>query len=65
MPSQAQGTSGNGTNDKTGQGVQNDLVPYDQVLAQYRDAALNQVDRAAIPESQRQLVQRYFSDLSK
>lgn len=62
---QAEGTSGNGTNEKTGAGVQNDLVPYDQVLAEYRDAALNQVDRASIPESQRQLVQQYFSDLSK
>ena len=44
-------------------GVQNDLVPYQQVLADYRASALSQVDRADIPDQQRQLVQQYFSDL--
>jgi hypothetical protein len=65
VPGQAQGTSGNGTPDGTGQGVQNDLVPYDQVLGQYQNAALSQVDRADIPEQERQLVQQYFNNLSK
>lgn len=65
VPGQAQGTSGNGTPDGTGQGVQNDLVPYDQVLGQYQSAALSQVDRADIPEQERQLVQQYFTNLSK
>jgi hypothetical protein len=65
VPGQAQGTSGNGTPDGSGQGVQNDLVPYDQVLGQYQSAALSQVDRADIPEQERQLVQQYFNNLSK
>jgi hypothetical protein len=65
VPGQAQGTSGNGTPDGSGQGVQNGLVPYEQVLAQYQNAAINQVDRADIPEQQRALVQQYFNDLSK
>jgi hypothetical protein len=65
VPGQAQGTSGNGTPDGSGQGVQNGLVPYDQVLGQYQSAALSQVDRADIPEQERQLVQQYFNNLSK
>lgn len=65
VPGQAQGTSGNGTPEGSGQGVQNDLVPYQQVIAQYQSAALSQVDRADIPQQQRQLVQQYFNDLSK
>jgi hypothetical protein len=40
-------------------------VPYDQVLGQYQSAALSQVDRADIPEQERQLVQQYFNNLSK
>jgi len=64
VPSQAQDT-GNGQNQGSQPGVQNDLVPYEQVLAQYQSSALSQVDRADIPEQQRQLVQRYFSDLSR
>jgi hypothetical protein len=65
VPGQAQGISGNGTPDGSGQGVQNGLVPYDQVLGQYQDAALSQVNRADIPEQERQLVQQYFNDLSR
>jgi hypothetical protein len=65
VPGHAQGTSGNGTPEGSGQGVQNDLVPYEQVIAQYQSAALSQVDRADIPEQERQLVQQYFNDLSR
>jgi hypothetical protein len=65
VPGQAQGTSGNGTPEGSGTGVQNDLVPYQQVIAQYQSAALSQVQRADIPEQERQLVQQYFNDLSK
>jgi hypothetical protein len=65
VPGQAQGISGNGTPDGSGQGVQNGLVPYDQVLGQYQDAALSQVNRADIPEQERQLVQQYFNNLSR
>ena len=46
-------------------GVQNDLVPYQQVFANYRDSALNQVDRADIPQQEQQLVQQYFSGLGQ
>ena len=46
-------------------GVQNDLVPYQQVYTDYRNNALSQVDRADIPEQERQLVQQYFSDLGQ
>jgi hypothetical protein len=35
------------------------------VLAQYQQSALNEVARSDIPDSQQQLVQQYFSDLSK
>ncbi|HXM57848.1 MAG TPA: hypothetical protein VOB72_20795 [Candidatus Dormibacteraeota bacterium] len=59
---QAQDT-GQGQNQGNQAGVQNDLVPYQQVLADYRASALSQVDRADIPDQQRQLVQQYFSDL--
>lgn len=65
VPGQAQGVSGNGTPDGSGQGVQNGLLPYDQVLGQYQDAALSQVNRADIPEQERQLVQQYFNNLSR
>jgi hypothetical protein len=65
VPGQVQGASGNDTPEGSGQGVQNDLVPYQQVIAQYQSAALSQVDRADIPEQERQLVQQYFNDLSK
>jgi hypothetical protein len=61
---QAQDT-GTGQNQGSQPGTQNDVVPYQQVLADYRAAALNQVDRTDIPEQQRQLVQQYFSDLGQ
>src|SRR5215472_1999029 len=64
IPSQAQDT-GSGQNQGSQAGAQNELVPYEQVLAQYQSSALSQVDRADIPEQQRQLVQQYFSDLTK
>ena len=64
VPSQARDT-GNGLNQGSQPGVQNDLVPYEQVLADYQRSALSQVNRADIPEQQRQLVQQYFSDLSR
>jgi hypothetical protein len=64
VPSQARDT-GNGLNQGSQPGVQNELVPYEQVLADYQRSALSQVDRADIPEQERQLVQQYFSDLSK
>src|SRR5262249_6082989 len=64
IPSQAQDT-GRGQNLGSQPGVQNDLVPYEQVLAQYQSSALSQVNRADIPEQERQLVQQYFSDLSQ
>ncbi|TMC04399.1 MAG: hypothetical protein E6J41_25100 [Chloroflexi bacterium] len=64
MPSQAQDT-GNGQNQGSQPGVQNDLVPYQQVLADYRASALNQVDRADIPQQEQQLVQQYFSGLGQ
>jgi len=59
---QAQDT-GQGQNQGSQPGVQNGLVPYEQVLADYQASALSQVDRADIPDQQRQLVQQYFSDL--
>ena len=66
VPSQSTGTDPNATNTSpTGTGSESQLVPYDQVLAEYRSSALSQVDRQLIPESQRSLVQSYFSELSK
>ena len=66
VPSQATSTDPNATNtNPTGPGTEAQLVPYDQVLAEYRSTALSQVDRQLIPESQRSLVQSYFSELSK
>jgi hypothetical protein len=35
------------------------------VLSQYRDQAMNQVNRADIPDQERQLVQQYFSNLGQ
>src|SRR2546430_8086718 len=52
---QAQADPGTGNNVGSQPGVQNELVPYDKVLADYRAQALNQVDRADIPEEERAL----------
>jgi hypothetical protein len=62
VPSQAQDT-GLGQNQGSQPGVENDLVPYQQVIADYQASALSQVDRADIPEQEQQLVQQYFSGL--
>jgi hypothetical protein len=63
VPGQSQSTTGQGRQGEAGGTQQTQLVPYDQVYAQYRDVAIDQVDRTDIPESERQLVQQYFSDL--
>jgi hypothetical protein len=65
VPGQAQDNGQNGQPSGSGQGNPNDLVPYSSVLAQYRDQALSQVDRADIPDQERQLVQQYFTDLGQ
>lgn len=66
VPSQAAGTDPNAVNtDPSGTGSEAQLVPYQQVLAEYRASALSQVDRQLIPESERSLVQSYFSDLGR
>ena len=65
VPGQAQDTGQNGQPSGSGQGNPNDLVPYNSVLAQYRDQALSQVDRADIPDQERQLVEQYFTDLGQ
>ncbi len=64
MPSQAQST-GQGTPQGTGQGTDTQLVPYQDVLADYKSAALNQVDRQVIPDADRALVAAYFTELGK
>jgi len=64
VPGQGDPT-GQGQNIGNGQGTDAGLVPYQQVYADYKAAALNQVDRADIPQSERDLVNQYFSDLSK
>jgi len=48
-----------------GQGTDANLVPYEQVYADYKAAALNQVDRADIPQSERDLVNQYFANLGQ
>lgn len=63
VPGQSQGSTGQGQPGQTGSSQPNQLVPYDQVLSQYQSVALDQVDRADIPEAQRQLVEQYFSNL--
>jgi hypothetical protein len=52
-----------GTPDGSGQGERNGMVPYQQVLTRYQNQALDEVSRSAVPDQERQLVQRYFSDL--
>jgi len=37
-------------------------VPYEKVYAQYREAALSQVDRAQMPSQVRELLRRYFEE---
>jgi hypothetical protein len=65
VPGQAQDTGQGGQPSGSGQGNPNDLVPYSSVLSQYRDQAMNQVNRADIPDQERQLVQQYFSNLGQ
>ena len=65
VPGQAQDSGQSGQPTGTGQGTPSDLVPYNSVLSQYRDQAMSQVDRADIPDQERQLVQQYFSDLGQ
>jgi hypothetical protein len=65
VPGQAQDTGQSGQPSGSGQGNPNDLVPYNSVLSQYRDQAMNQVNRADIPDQERQLVQQYFSNLGQ
>jgi hypothetical protein len=65
VPGQPQGTGQNGQPTGSGQGNPNDLVPYQDVLSQYRDQAMSQVNRADIPDQERQLVQQYFSGLGQ
>jgi hypothetical protein len=65
VPGQPQDTGQNGQPAGGGQGNPNDLVPYQDVLSQYRDEAVNQVNRADIPDQERQLVQQYFSGLGQ
>jgi hypothetical protein len=43
-----------------GPGADPGLVPYEQVYAQYRSAALSQVDREQVPIQVRDLLRRYF-----
>ena len=52
------------THQGTGQGQDAQLVPYQSVLADYQQQAMNQVDREVIPDQERDLVQRYFSALA-
>jgi chemotaxis protein histidine kinase CheA len=65
VPGQAQDAGQSGQPTGNGQGNPNDLVPYNSVLSQYRDQAMNQVNRADIPDQERQLVQQYFSNLGQ
>jgi len=64
VPSQGDPT-GQGQNQGSGQGTDANLVPYEQVYADYKAAALNQVDRADIPQSERDLVNQYFTNLGQ
>ena len=64
VPSQGDPT-GQGQNQGNGQGTDANLVPYEQVYADYKAAALNQVDRADIPQSERDLVNQYFANLGQ
>jgi hypothetical protein len=64
---QGQTTAGSTTRDNTkpgdfGPGTQGGLVDADTVYANYRAAALSQVDRQLLSEQERQLVAKYFSD---
>ncbi|MBO0709224.1 MAG: hypothetical protein J2P44_12750, partial [Candidatus Dormibacteraeota bacterium] len=63
VPSQAQDNGQNGQPSGNGQGNPNDLVPYQQVYSNYRDSAMNQVDRSDVSQQDQQLVQQYFSGL--
>jgi hypothetical protein len=67
---QGQTTAGSTTPDNTkpgnfGPGTRSGLVEADSVYADYRAAALSQVDRQLLTEQERQLVQTYFSDTGR
>lgn len=57
--------SGQGQPQGSGQGINSQLLPYQAVLAEYESAALAEVDREIISDSDRQLVEAYFTALSK